>query len=324
MIGKSPLIFFVIVLIILSCKKDPEIVVDSQKSELIETYLDSAGLLDRVSQDTSGLYFYPITLNPSGKTQAEGSVLKFFYQMTLLNGTIVDTYDSLDADTLIVKQGVSAIYPVGFDYALGYLKEGEKWGFVLPSRIAFGDFSYSTLIPENAIIRLEIELLEIQSEEDILDNELDRINTYITSASLRDTVNNPYNQPEYLPSGMLFKRLRLGGSRRPGPDSLITITYEGRFFDESVFDRVTNTDPFEFYFGQSQVISGLELGIAEMALQESALLVIPSYLAYRESAQVLPPFLTEDMINLEIIPSYSGKVGPYQPLIFEIQLIGVN
>ena len=324
MIGKTPLLISLVVLIILSCKKDPEVVIDSQESNLIEAYLDSAGLLDVVAQDTSGLYSYPISLNPGGKTQSEGSVLKFFYQMSLLDSTVIDTYDSLDADTLIVRQGASAIYPVGFDYALGYLKEGEKWGFVLPSRIAFGNYAYSTLIPENAIIRLEIELLEIQSEEDILDNELDQINNYVTTASLRDTVNNPYNQPEYLPSGMLYKRLGLGGSRRPGPDSLITITYEGRFMDGTVFDRATNSDPFEFYFGQAQVIPGLELGIAEMALQESALLVIPSYLAYRESAQVIPPFLTEEMINLEIIPSYSGNVGPYQPLIFEIQLIGVD
>ena len=71
-------------------------------------------------------------------------------------------------------------------------------------------------------------------------------------------------------------------------------------------------------------IPGFEIGIGQMAVQERALVIMPSYLAYRESAQVIPPFLTNEMVDLEIIPTYASKVGPYKPLIFEIQLIGVN
>lgn len=320
----SPLALFGLIVCVLSCKKDPEIHIDDQEADQIEAYLDEAGLSAIVGQDTSGLYAYPITLNPGGKTQAEGKVLRFFYQMSLLDSTIIDSYDSLDADTLMVKQGANAIYPVGVDYALSYLKEGEKWGFILPSRIAFGAFSYSSLIPENAIVRVDIELLEILSEEDILDDELDRINSYISTEALRDTVANPLNQPELLPNGMVFKRLRAGGSLRPAPDSLITVTYEGRFLSNEVFDRAPNADAFEFFYGQEQTIPGFEIGIGRMAVQEAALVIMPSYLAYRESAQVIPPFLTNEMIDLEIVPAYIAKVGPYEPLIFEIQLIGVN
>ncbi|MAE87767.1 MAG: hypothetical protein CMB80_33845 [Flammeovirgaceae bacterium] len=318
----SLLVYTLSFVVLLSCKKDPEITIDDQEATVIEAYLDSMGLSSDVGQDTSGLYFYPITINPSGKTQAEGNVLKFFYNMALLDGTVIDQYDSLDADTLVVQQGVNAIYPVGFDYSLAHLKEGEKWGFVLPSRIAFGDYSYSSLIPENAIIKLEIELLEIHSEDDVLDEELDLIYDYMINNDLRDTVNYPLNQPEFLNNGMLYKRLSTGGSLRPAADSTIGVRYVGYFMDGTVFDR--ETDLFEFIYGQQQTIPGFEIGIGQMAVQERALVIMPSYLAYRESAQVIPPFLTNEMVDLEIIPTYASKVGPYKPLIFEIQLIGVN
>ena len=317
-------VIFLVSLLILSYQKDPDISIDDQEVIEIESYLDSMGVLDLATIDTSGIYYYPITENPTGKSQSSGSVLSFFYSMTLLDGTIIDQYDSLDADTLIVKQGVSAIYPVGFDYSLGYLKEGEKWAFILPSRLAYGDFSYSTLIPENAIIKLEIELLQIQNEEDILNNELDLIYDYMVDNELDDTVKNPLNRPEILPNGMIYKRLSYGGSARPANDSTITVTYEGRFLDDAIFDRVQNPDYFEFVYGQSKTIPGFEIGIGRMAVQERALLIMPSYLAYKESAQVIPPFLTQNMVDMEIIPTYAAKVGPYKSLIFEIQLIGVN
>ncbi len=321
---KLLLAFFVLCAVFWSCKKDSEISIDEQEATEIAAYLDSMGLSSEASLDDSGIYSYPIVLNPGGAAPSSGSVLSFFFSMELLDGTVIDRYDSLDTDTLRVKLGAEAIYPTGVDLALGYLKEGEKWGFVLPSNQAFGDFSYSTLIPENAIIKLEIELLEIQSEEDILNEEAVLIYDYMMTHELEDTVANPLNQPELLANGMLYKRLAAGGALLPAVDSTVRVTYEGRLLNGEVFDRASSPDYLEFVFGQGKIISGFEIAVGRMAVQERALVIMPSSLAYRESAQVVPPFLTQNMVDLEIIPTYASKVGPYKPLIFEIQLIDVN
>ncbi|MEQ8472428.1 MAG: FKBP-type peptidyl-prolyl cis-trans isomerase [Marinoscillum sp.] len=311
--------------IILSCSKDDALVVNEDE-ELILAYLDSAGLTDQASRDETGFYAYPITINPSGKTQASGSVLGIHYKLYRLDGMLIDVYDSLDGDTLIMKQGVNAIYPVGIDYALSYLKEGEEWGFIIPSKLAYGDYSYSTLIPENTIIRIDIKLLEIRSDDDVLEEDLRAISKHFTDAGLRDTVAYPGFKPEVLPNGMIYMTLEGGSGSTPATDQLVSVTYEGRLLDSTVFQRAPNADLFEFYYNRGIVIPGFETGVGKMKLQEKAIFYMPSYLGYRESAQIIPSVqaIVSDLVEMEVIPSYVEKVGPFEPLIFEIRLIDIN
>jgi len=297
--------------------------VAKQEEALIQAYLDSMQL--SISPDANGLYAYPITENPSGKSQASsGDVLSFFYKLSVLGGDVIDVHDSLDVDTTVVKQGASAVYPVGFDNALSYLKEGEKWGFIIPAVQAYGSFSYSSLIPENSTIIAEIELLKIRTEDEVLNEELTRIYNYVDSAQLADTVLHPLNKPENLPNGMIFKRVKAGSGTLPQPTQTVSITYTGRFLNKAVFDRAAAAQPFEFDIGDQTVIPGLESAVVKMQKGERALAIMPSYLAYRESAAVIPYFLTPDMAKLDIVPTYATKVGPYKPLIFEIELVDIK
>lgn len=313
--------------VIWSCKEDSsELTREDEERSIISAYLDSMDLADIAAEDTSGIYAYPIISNPSGKSQNEGNVLSIFYKISVLGGQTIDVYDSLDGDTIVVKQGAGAIYPVGIDRALAYLQEGETWGFVLPSHLAYGSYSYSTLIPEHSIILAELSLLKIRSESQVLDDELQAINRYVEDQELRDTVSNPYNQPEFLPNGMVYKRLSPGSGPYPSQDSTVSITYESNYLNGVVVHRAPAAAPFEFVIGGAQVISGLESGVLKMQQGEEALLIIPSYLAYRESAQVIPPFpeIYEDLVELEVVPAYSSRIAPYRPLVFEIDLINVN
>lgn len=312
------------VFLLASCKKDDESNFVSNIDEQILAYLDSMNITD-AGQDSTGLYAYPIRLNPSGKTQSEGNVLSFFYSISVMNGQTLDVKDSLDSDTTIVKQGVWAIYPVGLDHALSYLKEGEKWGFVLPPDIAYGSYSFSTILPEQSIILIEIDMLSIQKEDDVLEKELKIINNYSVKAELSDTVNHPLNQPQTLPNGMIYKRLKLGtGSSTPTSGQLVSVTYEGRFLDSTIFDIAPNADVFQFIKDEDALIPGFEDGVARMKVGEKSLIIMPSYLGYRESAKVIPEYILDDMIKLKIVPDYCAKVGPYQPLIFEITLVDIN
>ena len=171
---------------------------------------------------------------------------------------------------------------------------------------------------------VELELLDVRSENDILEAEVSAIADYVTDNNLRDTVTYPLNQPEMLANGMVYKRLKAGTGATPLSGQFISVTYEGRFLDGTVFDRAPNANVFEFYLGTGSVIPGFEAGVQRMQLQERALIVIPSYLAYRESAAVIPHNITSEVADLEIIPSYASKVPPYTPLVFEIEVIGIN
>lgn len=313
---------FLLTLVIVSCKGDSTKEAQVSEEVLIQAYIDSLAL--DISADADGLFAYPVTLNPGGKTQLEGDVLKLYYKMDVLGGGTIDVQDSLDTDSLIVKQGANAIYPIGLDLALAYMREGEKWSFIIPSKLGFSDFAFSTLIPENAVLLVDIKLLSIQSEDDILNHEIVAIGSYVDKENLRDTAIYPLNQPEFLPNGMVVKRIKGSSGSLLGTAELAAVLYDGYFLDGTVFDRAAAGAPFQFSYGESLLNAGFQLTIDRMRRGERFLTIIPSYLAYKESAQVIPAFLTDEMIARKIVPPYVAKVPPYRPVVFQIELIQAN
>ncbi|MEQ8581364.1 MAG: FKBP-type peptidyl-prolyl cis-trans isomerase [Marinoscillum sp.] len=314
-----PSLVIVLLLLLLTSCKDDEVDVVAEEEARIEAHFDTLDV--DVSRAESGLYAYPIT---QGGVPKAGFVLSISYKIWVL-GADSATTSIRSLDTVVVKKNANAIYPIGIDEALSYMKEGEKWGFVLPSYLAFGNHSFPhVLIPAEATMAIEIELLEVRSETDVLDAEVKAIAAYIEDNQLRDTVNYPLNQPEMLTNGMVYKRLKAGTGATPQSGQFVSVTYEGRFLDGTVFDRAPNADVFEFYMGTGSVIPGFEIGVERIQLQEKALIIMPSYLGYRESAVVIPHNITSEVADLEIIPSYASKVPPYTPLVFEIEVIGIN
>lgn len=307
----------------MSCKEQ-DTNVDLGESQRIQILSYTDTLSYDVIEDTNGLFAYAITKNESGRSLDSGSVLSIFYKLSVLNGREIYTRDEKDGDTTVVKQGVNAIYPIGIDAALGYMKEGEKWGFVLPSDLAYGDLSFSTLIPKNSIILAEIEVLKIRTEEEILVKELSDINSYIIEAELDDTVKNPIKKVERLENDLHFKMLEKGIGATPQSGQTIAFTYEGRFLDSTVFDLALNSNYFEFVLGEEPLIEGLENAIARMNVGETALILMPSAIGYKESAKVLPDYLTDEIAELRYIPEYAENVGPFKPLIFKITILEIN
>jgi len=308
-----------LILSFISCKED-EVDAVAEEEARIQAHFDSLDV--DVSISESGLYAYPIR---TGGVPSAGFVLSISYKIWVL-GADSATTSIRSLDTVVVKKNANAIYPIGIDEALSQMYEGEKWGFVLPSYLAYGDHAFpNVLIPAGATMAVELELLEVRSENDILEAEVSAIADYVTDNNLRDTVTYPLNQPEpLLGIAGVYKRLKAGTGATPLSGQFISVTYEGRFLDGTVFDRAPNANVFEFYLGAGSVIPGFETGVQRMQLQERALIVIPSNLAYRESAAVIPHNITSEVADLEIIPSYASKVPPYTPLVFEIEVIGIN
>ena len=106
-----------------------------------------------------------------------------------------------------------------------------------------------------------------------------------------------------LPSGVQYKVIKEGNGAMPKDTSLVTVNYEGRLIDGTVFDS-------SYKRGQAvdlranQVIKGWTEALVHMPAGSVWEVYIPQELAYGEREQ--------------------GQIKPYSPLVFKIELIKVN
>ena len=106
-----------------------------------------------------------------------------------------------------------------------------------------------------------------------------------------------------LPSGVQYKVIKEGNGAMPKDTSLVTVNYEGRLIDGTVFDS-------SYKRGQAvdlranQVIKGWTEALVHMPAGSVWEVYTPQELAYGEREQ--------------------GQIKPYSPLVFKIELIKVN
>ncbi|MDA3963555.1 MAG: FKBP-type peptidyl-prolyl cis-trans isomerase [Planctomycetota bacterium] len=104
-------------------------------------------------------------------------------------------------------------------------------------------------------------------------------------------------------SGLAYEVLEAGEGDKPGAEATVTVHYEGRLIDGTVFDSSHQRgEPATFSLGQ--VIPGWTEGLQLMSPGAKYRLHIPSDLAYGMNA---PPI-----------------IGPNQALVFEVELMAVE
>ena len=102
-------------------------------------------------------------------------------------------------------------------------------------------------------------------------------------------------------SGMYYIETKAGTGAQAKAGQKVSVHYEGRLTDGTVFDSSYDRGPFEFTLGTGQVIAGWDEGIAYMKEGGKAQLIIPSALGYGSQA-------------VSVIPANST-------LIFEVELV---
>ncbi len=84
-------------------------------------------------------------------------------------------------------------------------------------------------------------------------------------------------------SGLQYKVLREGTGAKPGPTSKVTVNYEGKLIDGTIFDSsYERNEPISF--GLDQVIKGWTEGLQLMTVGSMYELYIPSELGYGDRA----------------------------------------
>jgi FKBP-type peptidyl-prolyl cis-trans isomerase FklB len=105
----------------------------------------------------SGLQYRVITQG-AGKKPMASSTVTTHYVGRLINGTEFDSS---------IKRGQPATFPVngvirGWTEALQLMGVGSKWELVIPPALAYGEAGAGGVIPPNAVLVFEVELLSIQ------------------------------------------------------------------------------------------------------------------------------------------------------------------
>ncbi len=104
-------------------------------------------------------------------------------------------------------------------------------------------------------------------------------------------------------SGLQYKVIEQGNGETPGPNDVVTVHYQGRLIDGTVFDSsIERGEPATFAVGQ--VIPGWVEGLQMMKEGDTWQLTIPSELAYGSHG--------------------TGPIQPNSTLIFDVKLLKVQ
>jgi FKBP-type peptidyl-prolyl cis-trans isomerase FklB len=107
-----------------------------------------------------------------------------------------------------------------------------------------------------------------------------------------------------LPSGLQYEVLTEGSGQKPGPTSRVTVHYEGRLTDGSVFDSSYKRNS-PATFGVNQVIAGWTEAMQLMPQGSKWRLFIPSELGYGSRGA-------------------GGSIPPNSALVFDVELLNVS
>jgi peptidylprolyl isomerase len=240
--------------------------------------------VDKMTTTASGLQ-YLIEEKGQGDTPASGQVVQVHYEGMLADGTVFDSSFERN-EPITFPLGKGAVIP-GWDEGISLLPVGSKAKLIIPSDLAYGKMGAGGVIPPNATLYFEVELVDILAgspESPAKVNEADFTTT---------------------DSGLKYADLQKGTGTTPQKGQLIKIHYTGWLEDGTKFDSSLDWgQPYTFPIGEKAVMPGWDEGIATMKVGGKRQLIIPAELAFGEEGA-------------------GGVIPPNATLIFEIELVEV-
>ncbi|MCC7146315.1 MAG: FKBP-type peptidyl-prolyl cis-trans isomerase [Phycisphaeraceae bacterium] len=130
-----------------------------QQTEFAEknvAYLNEYKTKSGVTTTASGLQ-YRVLAGGSGASPGPTDTVTVHYRARLIDGT---EFDSSFSRNEPAKFPINQVIP-GWQEALQMMKKGAKWELVIPPNLAYGERGIPQVIPPNAVLVFEVELLEI-------------------------------------------------------------------------------------------------------------------------------------------------------------------
>jgi peptidylprolyl isomerase len=203
----------------------------------------------------SGLIIEELNLG-TGEEASAGNTVVVHYTGWLTNGEKFDS--SLDRnDPFSFGLGRGQVI-AGWDEGVQGMKVGGKRKLTIPSHLGYGERGAGNVIPPNATLVFEVELLEV-------------------------------------PAGMVIEDLEVGTGEEARAGQTATVHYTGWLTSGKKFDSSKDrNDPFSFRLGRGQVIAGWDEGVQGMKIGGKRKLTIPPHMGYgsRGAGGVIPPNAT--------------------------------
>ena len=111
------------------------------------------------SKTESGLR-YQILQTGSGAKAEKGKMVSVHYKGQLADGTVFDSSYKRN-QPIDFNLGVGQVIP-GWDEGIQLLKIGDKARFVIPSDLAYGSRGAGGVIPPNATLIFDVELMNVK------------------------------------------------------------------------------------------------------------------------------------------------------------------
>ena len=206
----------------------------------------------------------------NGSSLQKGDVVKIKYTGRLKDGKIFDSSDMMGRSLpFYIGIGMSV---KGWDEALVLMRAGDKAKLEIPASLGYGKKGYGKLIPPNAELFFDLEVVE-KMEPEITDGGL-----YFYKTLEKDG--------EHAKEGQTAKIHYYGWLEN------------GKQFDASYFYGKT----YDFVIGKGKAIEGWNIALKKMTAGEKAIIVVPPSLGYGNSGipELVPPNSTL-IYNLELV-----------------------
>jgi len=173
--------------------------------------------------------------------------------------------------------------------------------------------SLPAFIDPGSSMKIKIEVFDIQAEAEYERQKqaflswIEDFDDYEKTILQQYLLDNKYPD-EPLASGLYCINIIPGKGKQVEQGDTVTVHYEGRFLDGSLFDStVKRNQPFNFVYGTEwQLIKGLEEAIGIMHEGEKSVFIIPSEKAFGREG------------------SSSGIIPPFTPVIFEVEIVKLS
>lgn len=126
--------------------------------QLISEYIDRISQKDtsiRFEHTDTGIHYF-LHRAGQGSQPQNGDTVSIRYIGKLLNGKI---YNQSDGNHEFFLGGFS---PPGLNEGIALLREGAKGTFIIPSELAYGEKGMRGVVPPNAIVVFDVELIEVK------------------------------------------------------------------------------------------------------------------------------------------------------------------
>lgn len=239
------------------------------------------------SQTTPSGLQYVIIEEGSGRAPRAGDLVAAHYTGVLADGTkFASSYDQ--DEPIQFTLGTGEVIP-GWDEGMSLLKEGGKARLIIPPELGYGSRGSGRVIPPNATLYLEVELVSVWPGGSLAPAEVFEAD-YITTQS-----------------GLKYYDFAIGSGDSPQPEQTVTVHYTSWFEDGTLLDSSRlRGQPFDFVLGSGKFIAGWEEGVASMKVGGKRQLVVPAELAYGQEG------------------AGGGAIPANTTFIFEVELLAIK